>query len=294
MADLSLTDDAPKRASRNGTPISIASNFASSIDPADIAAMLKWLMIASDDQKKLPLAARQRKLLEGMSELVEAAAWVWLAGIAGGELQPEPVVVTILDGGWASEEERLEFFRAIGHSAQELVNGIFGETSRWPKEPLTCSSEECLAVPRWRPNAKCSTWVDAGFEHVLVSVCTLDARSYSGAVFYRRLREPPFGERERSIVHAMFQQVDWMHRSVIKAAALVSTTDISSREREVLMRLLAGESRQTIATTLHLSLHTVADHLKQIYRKLGVKTRAGLMAKFIQGPVRPPGHDIQI
>jgi DNA-binding CsgD family transcriptional regulator len=174
------------------------------------------------------------------------------------------------------------------------VNGLFGDHARWPKEPLTCSSEECLSIPRWRPNAKCSTWVDAGFEHVLVSVCTLEAQSYSGAVFYRRLQEPPYGKRERAIVHAMFQQIDWMHRSVVQVAALVSATDLSQREREVLMRVLAGESRKTIAATLHVSLHTVADHLKQIYRKLGVKTGAGLMAKFIQGPTSPPGHDVKV
>jgi DNA-binding CsgD family transcriptional regulator len=280
VADLSLTDDAPRRAGRNDAPISVSSTFADTIEPADIAEMLRWLMIAAEDDKKLPMAARQRKVLEGIGELIAAAAWVWLAGIRGEGEQSEPVVVTILDGGWASEEERLEFFRAIGHSAQELVN--------------TCSSEECLSVPRWRPNAKCSTWVDAGFEHVLVSVCTLDAQSYSSAVFYRRLQEPPYGKRERAIVHAMFQQIDWMHRSVVQAAALVSATELSQREREVLMRVLAGESRKTIAATLHVSLHTVADHLKQIYRKLGVKTRAGLMAKFIQGPITPPGRDVKV
>jgi DNA-binding CsgD family transcriptional regulator len=294
VADLSLTDDAPRRASKNDAPISVSSTFADSIEPADIAEMLRWLMIASDDDTKQPMAARQRKLLEGIAELIAAAAWVWLAGIRGDGEKSEPVVVTILDGGWASDEERLEFFRAIGHSAQELVSGVFGDHSRWPKEPLTCSSEECVSAPRWRPNAKCSTWVDAGFEHVLVSVCTLDAHSYSGAVFYRRLQEPPYGKRERAIVHAMFQQVDWMHRSVVQAATLVSTIDLSQREREVIMRVLAGESRKTIATTLHVSLHTVADHLKQIYRKLGVKTRAGLMAKFIQGPVTPLGHDVKV
>jgi DNA-binding CsgD family transcriptional regulator len=222
--------------------------------------------------------------LEGIAEIIQAAAWVWLAGVNGD--QSDPVVVTILDGGWANDEERLEFFRAIRHSAQELISGVFGDNSKWPSEPLTCSSEEWISVPRWRPNAKCSTWVDAGFEHVLVSVCTLDAQSYSGVVFYRRLREPSFGERERTVVHAMFQQVDWMHRSVIHAAELVSTIDISPRERGVLMRVLAGESRKTIAETLHVSPHTVADHLKQLYRKLGVKTRAGLMARFIQASAK--------
>ena len=97
----------------------------------------------------------------------------------------------------------------------------------------------------------------------------------------------PADPDSRAIVHAMFQQVHWMHRSVIQAAELVSAIDISPRERGVLMRLLAGESCKTIAETLHVSPHTVADHLKQLYRKLGVKTRAGLMAKFIHASVKP-------
>ncbi|HEX6963814.1 MAG TPA: helix-turn-helix transcriptional regulator [Lacipirellula sp.] len=252
--------------------------------------MIHWLALAASPSENLVLPERQRKLLEGIAELIAAPAWIWLAGVSSGGQAAPPVIVTIQDGGWSDDEERNQLLRAVGHS-QDLMRGVFGAGATWPKHPFTCSSESFPSPIGSPSNADCRMPVETGFEHVLVSVFTLGLQAYSGIVLYRRCGEPPFLDRERAIVHAMFQHVDWIHRSVFQAAALVGATDISPREREVLMRLLAGESRKTIAANLRLSVYTVADHLKQIYRKLGVKTRAGLMAKFIQCSVSPPSSD---
>lgn len=46
--------------------------------------------------------------------------------------------------------------------------------------------------------------------------------------------------------------------------------ELSAREREVLALLLAGRRVSTTARELYLSEHTVRNHLKRIYRKLGV------------------------
>ena len=52
---------------------------------------------------------------------------------------------------------------------------------------------------------------------------------------------------------------------------------LSEREREVLARLLSGERVPSIATQLHISPHTVRNHLKSIYRKLGVGNQSELI-----------------
>jgi DNA-binding CsgD family transcriptional regulator len=48
---------------------------------------------------------------------------------------------------------------------------------------------------------------------------------------------------------------------------------LSSREKEVVERLLQGNSNKEIALALGVSVSTVEFHLKNVYRKLGVKSR---------------------
>ncbi|KUF19077.1 helix-turn-helix transcriptional regulator [Streptomyces silvensis] len=60
--------------------------------------------------------------------------------------------------------------------------------------------------------------------------------------------------------------------------ALASWYGISARERTVVEQALRGEAVKQIARRLHLSPHTVNDHLKAIYRKTGVSSREELIA----------------
>ncbi len=51
-------------------------------------------------------------------------------------------------------------------------------------------------------------------------------------------------------------------------------TDLSKRETEILQLIASGLDRNETASMLHISPHTVASHLKTIYRKLNVSSRA--------------------
>jgi DNA-binding CsgD family transcriptional regulator len=53
----------------------------------------------------------------------------------------------------------------------------------------------------------------------------------------------------------------------------------TAREREVAMLLARGLSRVEIAETLVLSPHTVEDHTKSLYDKVGVASRQELVAQ---------------
>ena len=55
--------------------------------------------------------------------------------------------------------------------------------------------------------------------------------------------------------------------------------ELTRREREVLIRLMAGERVPAIAKHLHISPHTVRNHLKSIYRKLGVGNQSELIER---------------
>lgn len=53
-----------------------------------------------------------------------------------------------------------------------------------------------------------------------------------------------------------------------------SLSELTSREREVLLLVARGLDNEAIAATLHLSKHTVRTHVGTILRKLGVHNRA--------------------
>ena len=62
--------------------------------------------------------------------------------------------------------------------------------------------------------------------------------------------------------------------TAIEHPDLVSLTD---REREVLIHLVAGQRVPAIAAELHISQHTVRNHLKSIYRQLEVGNQSELI-----------------
>ncbi len=56
-----------------------------------------------------------------------------------------------------------------------------------------------------------------------------------------------------------------------------SLRSLTARERGVLQKLVAGERVAAIAAELHVSPHTVRNHLKSIFRKVGVGSQADLI-----------------
>ena len=50
---------------------------------------------------------------------------------------------------------------------------------------------------------------------------------------------------------------------------------LTARELDVLQQLSGGHSRGQIAQSQYISLNTLKAHLRSIYRKLGVSSRAG-------------------
>jgi len=57
---------------------------------------------------------------------------------------------------------------------------------------------------------------------------------------------------------------------------------ISPREREILQLLVRGLTMKQIAEELHLSYHTVGNHLRNIYHKLHVRSRSSAVAKALR------------
>jgi DNA-binding NarL/FixJ family response regulator len=83
--------------------------------------------------------------------------------------------------------------------------------------------------------------------------------------------EPPLSPSIARRVIAYFTAKAKPLAAVANAMPAVSLTD---RESEVLLRVAKGYTLPEIGVQLGLSRHTIADYVKQIYRKLNVSSRA--------------------
>ena len=75
------------------------------------------------------------------------------------------------------------------------------------------------------------------------------------------------------VAPALFDHVKGGSASPDKEATL------TQRELEILQHIAAGKSDRAIAESLHISEHTVRSHIKNLFRKLGVSSKAHAVAK---------------
>lgn len=92
------------------------------------------------------------------------------------------------------------------------------------------------------------------------------------------LRALPLGDRngDRSVVVT----IDRAEQASIGRMAL-EAHGLSLREQDVARLVLQGASTKDVAASLFLSPHTVQDHLKAIFRKLGVTSRREMIARLV-------------
>ena len=71
------------------------------------------------------------------------------------------------------------------------------------------------------------------------------------------------------------------------ASIAVDAYDLSERERQVAASIARGRPTSQIAGDLHISAHTVRDHVKSLFRKTGVTSRGELVAKLYAEHYQP-------
>ena len=74
------------------------------------------------------------------------------------------------------------------------------------------------------------------------------------------------------------------------APIIVEAYCLTAREQEITRAVARGLANQEIAAELFLSPHTVRDHLKAIFTKVGVGSRGELVAKLFAEHYEPALH----
>ncbi|MER9299672.1 LuxR C-terminal-related transcriptional regulator [Mesorhizobium sp. M0621] len=120
----------------------------------------------------------------------------------------------------------------------------------------------------------------------ITGVFNLDRLTAGYVTFLRRNGAPAFGEQDLAMACAassatrlILQRLLHLCRSRDKGAAIgEGRSRLSSRESEIARHLVGGGNAKTISRSLAISPGTVRNHIKQIYRKLGVHSQVELLA----------------
>jgi DNA-binding NarL/FixJ family response regulator len=75
------------------------------------------------------------------------------------------------------------------------------------------------------------------------------------------------------------------------APIIVEAYSLTPREQDITRAVARGLANQEIASELHLSQHTVRDHLKAVFAKVGVSSRGELVAKVFAEHYAPRMHE---
>lgn len=254
------------------------------LDPDDAHAALRLVADAADAPGGI--VGRKQHLLAGLATLVAADVWVW----ALQHFQPEALEVgyyTLIDGGWESENQRLAWIEgSFSPEIQTLLEPMAAHLGKH----ATFTRRELLPDEAWYESPLYRKYREpVGLDDLLISLRPVDSEVQSAVRLHRAVGRPPFGARERALVHAVTGGVEWLHRVEAANADLPSLAGLSRRERQVLTLLLAGHGRKQIAAHLGLSEHTVGDYTKEIHRHFEVHSRGELLARFLRlGGERSP------
>lgn len=226
-------------------------------------------------------AAQIEHLMNGVVRLVKADLWVWGLGV---RLGPAALPIWLIQFHGGFDEERFaRFMRAQEHPDMTRLTAPFTELLIKRRTHLTRLRQQTDPGDQLRKSDAYSLWQAADVEPGILSVRPLDDTAVSAIGVYRRFGAQPFGARELRIAHILFTEVPWLHAREDSADELADIPLLSPRRRTVLNLLLDGQSRRAVARHLGVSVHTVNEQVKEIYRHFGVHSQAELMRRFTRG-----------
>lgn len=119
-------------------------------------------------------------------------------------------------------------------------------------------------------------WEKLADRHLSRTRTRADGRSATVAIL-REASGTPFSDRETQLAGIVLDEVAWLY-DFDEAAPLPDTPPLlTTRQRVVATLLLQGWGRKRIAAHLDISANTLGGHIKEIYRRLGVRSQAALI-----------------
>jgi DNA-binding CsgD family transcriptional regulator len=224
----------------------------------------------------------QAHVLAGVSRLAGAAVGIWFR--AHSLCPPAPLkVMGYLDHGWTDGERRraMDFYTGSSGVEDPVVSGLL--KGRCQEREVTVRRSDVVASRAWYASTLHNELHrPVGTDDVMVSVRFPEGAGdgVSVLVLKRAARARPFSVEEREIVHLLRRESDWVFRAARQSGPPPHLVDgLTRREQDTLGLLLTDASEKVMAARLGISPHTLHHHVKKLYRKLGVSSRAALMKR---------------
>jgi DNA-binding CsgD family transcriptional regulator len=106
-------------------------------------------------------------------------------------------------------------------------------------------------------------------------------------VLHRGTSKPTFESREIDLVHLFVTECQWLYDAPPSRAPVTAhnrplpCSGMSPRQQQTLDLLLTGVCEKEIAVALDVSRNTAHEYVLAVYRRVGVRSRAELMARAI-------------
>jgi DNA-binding CsgD family transcriptional regulator len=184
---------------------------------------------------------------------------------------------------------------SLGSALRHRIGDVAPAADGPPSAPGVIVLDRDLRAVSWTAEAR--NWADAlsaasifaewrMLPAVVYPVAVL-ARSGSGANETHALERAVDGRWVKIEAARLDGQDAGRIAVVLRGAAPAETLELlcrayalTTRERQVVGALIAGDDTRTMTERLVISRHTVQDHLKSVFTKVGVRSRREVLARF--------------
>jgi DNA-binding CsgD family transcriptional regulator len=225
------------------------------------------------------IAAKKHALMSGLSKLVDANGWLW--SLTKVEMETKtPISVGLLHDGLTPEQLTgwLEASQSTTPPPEDApLCVLYSEGKHYTRR-----RQQVVTDAEWynHPAVKRHR-LQVGLDHFLYSVYPLEDREYCSAIgMFRHHGRDAFSERDTRLAHIVLSEVEWLHYAELPSDRGRKVPELNPRQRVVLMMLLDTHNKDEIASLLHISPHTVKDHMKAIYKTFNVSSQLELIRRF--------------
>lgn len=247
-------------------------------DVREIVRLLSRVAVLNGSHEK-----KKRALMHGLCKLVDADGWLWTMTRMDPAKQA-PMSLGIMHGG-LSDEQVAGWIQMNHHRSARPPDhpALVAEVKKG--KHFTRSRDQLVDDKIWYAHETVKRYrLERGIDHSMHSIFPLEEPGvFSGVGLYRFTGKPAFTDRERRLAHIILSEVAWLHHAGFPRDRGAGVEELSSRQREVLVLLLEGRTREEIARLLGISRHTANDHTKVVYRQFGVGSQLALIRRFQLG-----------
>jgi DNA-binding CsgD family transcriptional regulator len=229
------------------------------------------------------LAAKKQELMSGLQKLTDADGWLW--SMTKVDLQTAtPICVGLMHDGLTDEQLTGWLVASQTPSCPPPEDAPMFELSRAGKH-FTRTRQQVVSDDHWYSHPAVQQHrLACGIDHFLYSIYPLGQPEVLSAIgLFRRRGRKSFSQREARMTHIILSEVRWLHYAHLPGDPMRKVPQLTPRQRVVLVMLIQARNRNEIARMLHISPHTVKDHMKAIYELFEVSSQLELIRRFRHG-----------